>query len=223
MAGRRLYDGAEHLRCTVRGVALTGRLFLFLEDDAPLQEGLEARIATAITPTLSAMGYELVRVMIQGKQTPTVQIMADRTDGRAIGVGDCEAISHAAGAVLDVDDPFKGDWHLEVSSPGIDRPLTRTKDWVRFTGHLAIAEMSVPFEGRRRFRGFILGVDEETVRLKLDDAGEIALPRIDMRRAKLVLTDELIAATAAEAKAQGGDDEDPADDDAEPNTFAKRN
>jgi ribosome maturation factor RimP len=112
-------------------VALTGRLFLFLDDDAPLQEGLEARIATTIAPTLAAMGYEIVRVLIQGKQTPTVQIMADRTDGRPIGVADCTAISHAAGAVLDVDDPFTKEWHLEVSSPGIDRPLSRTKDWVR--------------------------------------------------------------------------------------------
>ncbi len=203
---------------------MTGRLFLFLEDDAPHQEGLEARIATAITPTLTAMGYEIVRVMIQGKQTPTVQIMADRMDGRPIGVEDCEKISHAAGAVLDVDDPFSGEWHLEVSSPGIDRPLTRTKDWLRFAGHLATAEMSVPFEGRRRFRGFILSADEDTVRLKLEDAaGEVSLPRIDMRRAKLVLTDELIAATAAEAKAHGVGEEDPADDEAEPNPFAKRN
>ncbi|EHM00238.1 hypothetical protein HMPREF9946_02699 [Acetobacteraceae bacterium AT-5844] len=205
-------------------MAFAGRLFLFLEDDAPHHEGLEARIATAITPTLSAMGYEIVRVMIQGKQTPTVQIMADRADGRPIGVEDCEKISHAAGAVLDVDDPFSGEWNLEVSSPGIDRPLTRTKDWLRFAGHLATAEMSVPFEGRRRFRGFILGADEENVRLKLEDAaGEVTLPRIDMRRAKLVLTDELIAATAAEAKAHGVGGEDPADDEAEPNPFAKRN
>nr|WP_241665377.1 ribosome maturation factor RimP [Pseudoroseomonas oryzae] len=172
---------------------------MFLEDDSPQHEGLEARIAAAIEPTLSAMGYEIVRVLIQGKQTPTVQIMADRTDGIPVGVADCTRISHAAGAVLDVDDPFTGEWNLEVSSPGIDRPLTRTKDWLRFAGHVATAEMSIPFEGRRRFRGIILGADEATVRLRLDDGADVALPRPDMRRAKLVLTDELIAATAADA------------------------
>ncbi|MDB5370951.1 MAG: ribosome maturation factor RimP [Roseomonas sp.] len=203
-------------------MALTGRLFLFLDDDAQLNEGLEARIAKTIAPTLSAMGYEIVRVLIQGKQTPTVQIMADRMDGRPIGVDDCTAISHAAGAVLDVDDPFTKEWHLEVSSPGIDRPLTRTKDWVRFIGQLATAEMSVPFEGRRRFRGFILGADDDAVRLKLDDGGEITLPRPDMRRAKLVMTDELIAATAAEAGVEQDGDEGPADD-TDGTPFAKRN
>ncbi|MFC7607784.1 ribosome maturation factor RimP [Teichococcus aestuarii] len=196
-----------------QGVALAGRLFCFLEDDLPQNEGLEARIAATIQPTLSAMGYEIVRVQIQGKQTPTVQIMADRTDGRPIGVGDCEAISHAAGAVLDVDDPFTGEWNLEVSSPGIDRPLTRTRDWQRFAGHVATVEMSIPFEGRRRFRGIALGADEAVVRLRLEDGAEVALPRADMRRAKLVLTDELIAATAAEAarfrEAEDDSDEEP--------------
>lgn len=194
-------------------MAFAGRLFCFLEDDLPLNEGLEARITAAIAPTLASMGYEIVRVQIQGKQTPTVQIMADRADGRLIGVEDCEAISHAVGAVLDVDDPFTGEWNLEVSSAGIDRPLTRTKDWQRFAGQLATVEMSIPFEGRRRFRGIALGADAEVVRLRLDDGGEVALPRADMRRAKLVLTDELIAATAAEAarlRAAAGEDEDEA-------------
>ncbi|ONG53388.1 ribosome maturation factor RimP [Pseudoroseomonas deserti] len=192
---------------------------MFLEDDLPLNEGLEARITAAIQPTLAGMGYEIVRVQIQGKQTPTVQIMADRADGSLIGVGDCEAISHAVGAVLDVDDPFTGEWHLEVSSAGIDRPLTRTKDWNRFAGHLAIAEMSIPFEGRRRFRGIILGADAETARLKPEDGPEVALPRADIRRAKLVLTDELIAATAVSATPEG--DDDAPEEDASP--YAKRN
>lgn len=177
-------------------MALTGRLFSFLSDDLPQHEGLEARIATAIAPTLGAMGYELVRVQIQGKERPTVQVMADRADGSLIGVGDCEAISHAVGAVLDVDDPFPGLWNLEVSSAGIDRPLTRTKDWVRFASQVATVEMTIPHEGRRRFRGRILSADENEVRLKLDEGDEVTLPRRDIRRAKLVLTDELIAATA---------------------------
>ncbi|EFH12256.1 ribosome maturation factor RimP [Pseudoroseomonas cervicalis] len=195
---------------------------MFLEDDLPQNEGLEARIAAAIQPTLTAMGYEIVRVQIHGKQTPTVQVMADRADGALIGVADCEAISHAVGAVLDVDDPFSGEWNLEVSSPGIDRPLTRTKDWLRFTGHLAIAEMSIPFEGRRRFRGTILGADEASVRLRLEEGTEYALPRHDIRRAKLVLTDALIAATAADAARARG--EDAPDDDADAaSPYAKRN
>ena len=169
---------------------------MFLSDETPQHEGLEARIATAIAPTLTALGYELVRVQIQGKERPTVQIMADRADGTLIGVRDCEKISHAVGAVLDVDDPFPGVWNLEVSSAGIDRPLTRTKDWVRFASQVATVEMIVPQEGRRRFRGRILSADENEVRLKLDEGGEVTLPRGNIRRAKLVLTDELIAATA---------------------------
>jgi ribosome maturation factor RimP len=182
-------------------VAFAGRLFCFLNDDPPqnegsVHEGLEARIARAIEPSLGQMGYELVRVQIQGKDRPTVQVMADRADGSLIGVSDCEAISHAVGAVLDVDDPFPGVWNLEVSSAGIDRPLTRTKDWVRFVTQVATAELNMPVEGRRRFRGRILSADEETVRLKPDDGPEVTLDRSNIRRAKLVLTDELIAATA---------------------------
>ncbi len=208
-----------------QGGGLNGPPFLFLEDDPPLHEGLEARIAAAIEPTLAAMGYEIVRVLIQGKQTPTVQIMADRADGVPVGVADCEKISHAAGAVLDVDDPFTGEWNLEVSSPGIDRPLTRTKDWMRFAGHVATAEMSIPFEGRRRFRGKILGADEGTVRLRLDDGSDVALPRPDMRRAKLVLTDELIAATAADAARARAENpgEAPDSDGGDEPPLAKRN
>jgi ribosome maturation factor RimP len=197
-----------------------------LDDELPQHEGLEARIASAIAPTLVAMGYELVRVQIQGKERPTVQVMADRADGKLIGVGDCEAISHAVGAVMDVDDPFTGLWTLEVSSPGIDRPLTRTKDWIRYAGHVATVEMSIPFEGRRRFRGIALGADADAVRLKLDDGSEIALPRSDMRRAKLVLTDELIAATRTEAGLPPADEDPDAEPDGQPaggNPYAKRN
>ena len=168
--------------------------------DLPQHEGLEARIAAAIAPTLGAMGYELVRVQVQGKERPTVQVMADRADGSLIGVSDCEAISHAVGAVMDVDDPFPGLWSLEVSSAGIDRPLTRTKDWTRFLGHAAIAELHVPQDGRRHWRGRILSADEENVVLKPEDGGEaVTIPRAVIRRAKLVLTDELIAATATVA------------------------
>jgi ribosome maturation factor RimP len=167
-------------------------------DDMPHHTGLEARIAGLVAPTLASMGYELVRVQVMGKERPTVQIMADRADGTLIAVEDCEAISHAVGAVLDVEDPISGAWSLEVSSAGIDRPLTRVKDWVRFAGHLARAELAVPMEGRKRFQGVILGADAEAARIRLTDGTDIALPMAEIRRAKLILTDELIEATKAQ-------------------------
>jgi ribosome maturation factor RimP len=162
---------------------------------------LEARIGAAIAPALADMGYELVRVSIIGRERPTVQIMADRTDGAPIIVDDCEAISRAVGALLDVEDPLPGAWTLEVSSPGIDRPLTRVKDWNRYAGHLARAETLDPVDGRKRFSGVVLGADGEAARLRLDDGTEVALPLRGLRRAKLVLTDALIAATAADRPA----------------------
>ncbi|MES2712470.1 MAG: ribosome maturation factor RimP [Pseudomonadota bacterium] len=165
--------------------------------ERPIHEGLEARIADTIAPTLEHMDYELVRVQVSGKERPVLQVMADRADGAPFRVEDCEAISHALGAVLDVNDPFKNEWSLEVSSPGIDRPLTRAKDWERFAGHIATVELALPMEGRRRFRGVALGADAENARLKLEDGTELTVPRQNIRRAKLVLTDELIAATAA--------------------------
>ena len=168
--------------------------------DAPTDDarhaGLESRIAAAITPTLEGLGYELVRVLVLGRERPTVQIMADRADGNLIAVEDCERITHAIGAVLDVDDPLPGAWNLEVSSAGIDRPLTRVKDWVRFAGHQARVEMLAPVDGHRRFTGIIIGADETAARVRLDDGTEVTLPLADLRRAKLLLTDELIAATA---------------------------
>ncbi len=144
------------------------------------------------------MGFELVRVAVLGRELPTVQIMADREDGAMISVEDCQAISRAVGAVLDVNDPIPGAWTLEVSSAGIDRPLTRPKDWARFAGHLARAETNLPINGRKRFSGVVLGADAEAARMRLDDGSEVALPLADIRRAKLVLTDALIAATAVQ-------------------------
>lgn len=163
--------------------------------------GLEGRIAATVGPTLAQMGYELVRVAVLGRQRPTVQVMADRADGSLINVKDCEDITHALGAVLDVDDPLPGAWTLEVSSAGIDRPLTRAKDWERFAGHQARAEMSVPLAdgphaGRRRFTGTALGADALAARMRLDDGSDVSLPLDHIRRAKLILTDALIDATA---------------------------
>ncbi len=149
-----------------------------------------------VAPTLLDMGYELVRVAVQGRESPTVQIMADRADGRLIGVADCEAISHAVGAVLDVDDPIPGAWTLEVSSAGIDRPLTREKDWNRFSGHMARAELNIPVDGRKRFAGIVLGAEDAVGRMRVEDGSEVALPLAEIRKARLVLTDALIEASA---------------------------
>jgi ribosome maturation factor RimP len=183
--------------------------------ERPQHDGLEARIADAIAPTIEHMGYELVRVQVSGKEKPVVQIMADRADGKPFRVEDCEVISRAVGAVLDIEDPIKAEWTLEVSSAGIDRPLTRAKDWNRYAGHEATLELMIPQDGRKRFRGVVLGADAETVRVKLEDGSEASFARGNIRRAKLVLTDALIAATALAV----ADEEDDPDLD----TVAERN
>jgi len=172
-----------------------------LDPDQPHHTGLEAKLAGIVTPTLEYMGYELVRVAISGKDRPVVQVMADRADGAQITVEDCEAISRAISAVIDVEDPIAGAWNLEVSSAGIDRPLTRVKDWNRYVGHRARTETDEPVAGRKRFSGIVLGADEHDARMRLDDGSEVALPRLRLRRARLVLTDELIAATADKPRA----------------------
>lgn len=178
------------------------------EANSPCHAGLEARLADIVTPSLTDMGYELVRVAITGdgagRGRPTIQVMAERADGAPMGVEDCEALSHALGAVIDVADPMPGAWQLEVSSPGIDRPLTRVKDWNRFAGHLARAELATPIAGRKRLTGVVLGADDTTdpprARLRLEDGTELAVPMPDLRRAKLVLTDALIEATATPSR-----------------------
>jgi ribosome maturation factor RimP len=161
---------------------------------------LEGRLASIIAPRLLLMGYELVRVAVLGQRRLTVQVMADRADGSNITVEDCEAISHDVSAALDVEDPIPGAWTLEVSSAGIDRPLTRVKDWNRFTGHTARVETMVPLDGRKRFAGVVMGADDETAKLRLDDGQQLELRHADIRKAKLVLTDALIAATALDQK-----------------------
>ncbi|MFT8718427.1 ribosome maturation factor RimP [Acetobacter sp.] len=185
--------------------------FSVLDEDLSSHVGLEGRIAALIAPTIEDLGFEIVRISVLGREVPTVQIMADRADGMLITVEDCEQISHAVGAVLDVEDPIPGNWTLEVSSAGIDRPLTRPKDWDRFAGHLAKAEVLVPVEGRRRFSGIVLGASEEGGRLRLDDGKEVVLPFRELKKARLVLTDALIEATEAMMKpsseAEGGEEQ----------------
>jgi ribosome maturation factor RimP len=157
---------------------------------------LEVKLTAIVAPRLLPMGFELVRVAVLGQQRPTVQVMADRADGSLISVEDCEQISRYLSTVFDVEDPIPGAWNLEVSSAGIDRPLTRAKDWNRFAGHLARVETQFPVDGRKRFSGIVLGADDKFAKLRLDDGTEPELPLRDIRRAKLVLTDALIAFTA---------------------------
>jgi ribosome maturation factor RimP len=159
-----------------------------------------AEIARLVEPTLNGMGYELVRVQFGGgDRRPTLQIMAERADRRAMAVEDCAEISRVLSALLDVEDPVQGSYMLEVSSPGIDRPLLHPADYERFTGFEARLELRQPIDGRRRFRGRLAGIENECVRV-VEPAGELRLPLEEISKAKLVLTDDLIAAAAADAK-----------------------
>jgi ribosome maturation factor RimP len=148
-------------------------------------------IAPIIEPSLEAMGYRLVRVAFLGPRRATLQIMAERIDDTPMTVDDCTEISRSVSALLDVADPIAGAYMLEVSSPGIDRPLTRPEDYDRFTGFEAKLELGRPLDGRKRFRGRILGRADDHVRL-VDDSGEISLPISDIAKAKLVITDDLL-------------------------------
>ena len=138
------------------------------------------------------MGFDLVRVRISGAQRRTLQIMAERLDDGTMTVEDCAAISRAVSTLLDVEDPIKGSYTLEVSSPGLDRPLTRPKDYTRFAGLEAKIELREPMDGQRRFRGRIAGLADDQVQLDTEDT-RVAIPYADIERAKLILNDELLA------------------------------
>jgi ribosome maturation factor RimP len=156
---------------------------------------LERRIAAMIEPSLEGMGYELVRVLMQGRTQAVLQVMAERKDGAAMTVEDCADISRQISALLDVDDPISGAYSLEVSSPGIDRPLTRAKDYETYAGFEAKLETEEPVEGRKRFRGKLLGLDAQGCVKLAADGTEWAVPLTMVKGAKLVLTDDLIAAS----------------------------
>jgi ribosome maturation factor RimP len=157
-------------------------------------------ITTMIAPSLEAMGYRLVRVAFTGGRRPTLQIMAERRDEAAMSVDDCADISRTVSALLDVADPIPVAYALEVSSPGIDRPLIERDDFARYAGYEAKIEMANLIDGRKRFRGRLLGVADDAVRVALADR-EVALPLADVVRAKLVLTDELLAAARKQQEA----------------------
>ncbi len=169
------------------------------------EHGLEARVAAIVEPVVEDLGYRLVRIKISSLNGCTLQIMAERPDG-TMSVEDCEAVSRAVSPVLDVDDPINRAYHLEVSSPGIDRPLVRRGDFDRWSGHEAKIEMAVAQHGRKRFRGLVLGSRGDAVALRLPDAAEgqpneIELPIADIGEARLVLTDALIEAALKADKA----------------------
>ena len=161
-----------------------------------VEPGLSARVATIAEPVIEQLGYRLVRVKVSGADGCTVQIMVERPD-RTMVVEDCETVSRALSPVFDVADPIDKAYRLEVSSPGIDRPLVRKSDFDRYAGHLVKIETEIPIDGRKRFRGLLIGTEGEAARIRQDDAeageaAEILLPIEEMSEAKLVLTDELV-------------------------------
>ncbi len=158
---------------------------------------LTSRINAIIEPTVIDMGYELVRTHLKGSDRLQLQIMAERSDGTGMGVDDCATLSRAIAALLDVEDPIAKAYTLEVSSPGIDRPLVKLGDFERFVGFDARVESEQPVEGRRRFKGPIKGVRDMRIAIETEE-GEFEIPFDHIARAKLLLTDKLIAAAADE-------------------------
>ncbi|HQZ12922.1 MAG TPA: ribosome maturation factor RimP [Devosia sp.] len=175
------------------------------------ESGIEARIARIIEPVANDLGFSLVRVRVTQENGCTLQIMAEDQDGR-FNITDCEKLSKEISPVLDVEDPIDREYHLEVSSPGIDRPLVRARDFEAFIGHEAKIELSDMLEGRRRFRGIIKAADADSVTITLPDApkGEDPdhkLPLTLLSEAKLVMTDALLNMASADQE------ENPIDDD----------
>jgi ribosome maturation factor RimP len=170
-----------------------------------IETGLAARIAALAEPVLMGLGYRLVRVRVSGRDGMTVQIMAERPDG-SFTIEDCEAASRALSPSLDVEDPIPGGYRLELSSPGIDRPLVRRTDFERWSGHQAKVELERPLAGRKRFKGTLAGLDGDFVRLEIEPGSKLAapetvmLPLADIDEARLVLTDALIRETLRREK-----------------------
>lgn len=171
--------------------------------DLIAKTAIDRRLADIVGPAIEGMGYELVRIRLMGGKTRTLQIMADRPDG-GINVEDCAQISTAVSAILDVEDPVEDNYILEVSSPGIDRPLTRLKDFEVWKGWEARIETSELIDGRRRFKGTLVGTEGEEVLIEIEEAGEpvtIGLRFDWLSDAKLMLTEELIAEMLRQKKA----------------------
>ena len=187
------------------------------------ETGLDLRIAQMIEPLLHSMGYNLVRVRLSGQNGLTLQIMAERFDG-TMTVDDCETISMAVSPVLDVEDPIDKAYHLEVSSPGIDRPLVRKSDFDKWIGHLLKCETSVIVDNRKRFRGKLVAAGETSFTVERDQPGygeelTVAIPYSALSEARLILTDDLIRdalkadkEAKAAARQAANENEEPQDD-----------
>ena len=184
-----------------------------------VETGLDRRIAEIIEPVIVPMGYKLVRVRLLNQNGLTLQVMAERNDG-TMTVEDCEALSMAISPVLDVEDPVDKAYHLEMSSPGIDRPMVRRSDFSRWQGHVVKCETSVLLDNRKRFRGKIAEVDAEGFTLERDqvaygESPRVIIPFSALAEAKLVLTDDLIRdALRADklAKAEAANQNEQSDD-----------
>jgi ribosome maturation factor RimP len=177
---------------------------LLAEPRLVVEPGVAARVSAVAGPVLQGLGYRLVRIKISAEAGCTVQIMAERPDG-TMQIEDCEAISRALSPVLDIADPIERAYRLEISSPGIDRPLVRRSDFERYAGHLVKVEMAVAHQGRKRFRGLLAGVEGDAVRLHRDDIradedADVLLVMEDISDARLVLTDELVAESMRRGK-----------------------
>jgi ribosome maturation factor RimP len=177
-----------------------------LLSDLIAKAAMDRKLASIVAPAIEGLGYELVRLRYMSGRKPTLQIMADRPDG-GIEVEDCSRISHQISAILDVEDPIEGEYTLEVSSPGIDRPLTRLKDFEAWAGHEVRLETAELIEGRKRFKGILHGVQDGEVLIEIPE-GTIGLQFDWLVDAKLVLTDELIAATLKARKDAGFNEAD---------------
>ena len=170
-------------------------------NDLIAKAAIDRRLAEIVTPVIEDMGYELVRIRLMSGKSTTLQIMADKPEG-GIEVDDCAKISQAVGATLDVEDPILDEYALEVSSPGIDRPLTRLKDFANFEGYEAKIETDEMIDGRRRFKGELAGVEGNEVLINIEE-GTVGLQFEWLSDAKLVLTDELIKEMLRQRKAAG--------------------
>jgi ribosome maturation factor RimP len=169
------------------------------------ETGLEARIAHIVEPVAAGLGYRRVRIKLSAMNGTTLQIMAEKPDG-TMTVEDCEILSRDLSPTLDVEDPIDREYHLEVSSPGIDRPLVRRSDFERWAGHVAKVELNRPVDGRKRFKGTLAALDGDSVRLELEaksalqDPETVTIALADIGEARLVLTDALIRETLREEK-----------------------
>lgn len=181
-----------------------------MTNDLIAKAAIDQRLAEIITPVIEDLGFELVRVRLMSGKTTTLQIMAERPDG-GIEVDQCAEISTAVGAVLDVEDPILDEYTLEVSSPGIDRPLTRLKDFETFEGYEAKIETTEMIDGRRRFKGILAGVEGDDVLVNIEE-GTVGLNFDWLSDAKLVLTDELIKEMLRQRKDAGTLNEDNFDE-----------